>query len=125
MRYLKKYKIFETISSTSELAKDIEDILLEFSDDGISVSVTVMSDSEIQIYIGDGRFYLDKDKRDALVRVIRLTRDNWAYQAHFGSPRRDIYIYDDNRGIRSNGYRVTDEQQISYLRIFLNGYWRG
>jgi len=130
MKYLKKYN--ESTESIKDLASDIEDILLEFTDDNLIASVTIINTfpgepGEIQIYIThvsdhyrtdnmEG-FYLDDDKKNALIRIIKMCKCE--YRAYVGHPVKQIYIYDDNRGIRSGGVKISDKYPMSYIQINL------
>ncbi len=118
MKYLKYFE------SNSDLIHDIKDILLEFSDNGIKVNVFPIKD-EIQVYIGtDGyqsttsHFYLDNDKKNALIRLVDLTKDKYMYNASLGSPKKSFIIQGDEFN-QSNFPRAYSQVGISYISIFL------
>ncbi len=135
---IKPFNESNGMRDTKGLASDIEDTLIEFYDSGLMVNVTIMNTDpdetdEIQVYIshhsynGTKIFYLNEERRNALIRVISICRNVWGskilsgaeYRAFIGHPVKQIYIYDDNRGIRSEGKKISDKEPISYLQIHL------
>lgn len=139
MKYIKK-KYNESLNiDTDDLVQDIRNILFEFSDDGINTDVVINNTKSSQILItigGDDKrwrngsiFQLDDDKRGALIRIIRLSESDWSYQAFYvgdilgtvgRNNEKSLYIYDDNRGVRSGGVKLTNELRIGNIQIFLN-----
>lgn len=119
---------------TKNIVQDIKDILLVFFDSGIDYRV-IVADNGIRITIGESgsssnTFYLDDDKKDALIQIISLTKDKWVYNASYGFLRypndtihKGLYIYDDSRGIRSSGKNIDRDAELmpmKYIQIILN-----
>jgi hypothetical protein len=103
MRYLKSYKLFESISS--ELVADIEDILLELTDYQIEYSVTelkyykdgIKSEDCLRVYIKDNqdRFFRLEDIMDVLLRIKDYLKES-DYSIDLGIPNSDDYLDIDN-----------------------------
>jgi len=125
MKYLKYFE-----GHSDDLIHDIKDILLEFSDNGIKVNVFPINyqgiqHHEIQVYIGtDGYqsttsyFHLDDDKKNALIRLVDLTKDKYMCSASLGSPKKFFIIQSDEFN-QSNFPREYSKVGISYISIFL------
>lgn len=62
MKYIKAYKLFESIYMDYDSIDDIRDILSDMSDDGIEVKSNIREDDRIIINIGDdsGSIYLSE-----------------------------------------------------------------
>jgi hypothetical protein len=103
MRYLKSYKLFESISS--ELVADIEDILLELTDYNIEYCTSylkyykdgIKGEDCLRVYIKDNqdRFFRLEDIMDVLLRIKDYLKES-DYSIDIGIPNSDDYLDIDN-----------------------------
>jgi len=103
MRYLKTYKIFESISS--DIKVDIEDILLEldlcdieYTTSNINYYKNGIDPTDcLRVYIKDNqdRFFRLEDIMDVLLRVKDYLKDS-DYSIDIGIPNSDDYLYIDD-----------------------------
>ena len=103
MRYLKSYKLFESVST--DIKADIEDMLLELTDYQIEYSVTelkyykdgIKGEDCLRVYIKDNqdRFFRLEDIMDVLLRIKDYLKDS-DYSIDIGIPNSDDYLDIDN-----------------------------
>jgi hypothetical protein len=103
MRYLKSYKLFESVSA--DIKADIEDMLLELTDYQIEYSVTelkyykdgIKSEDCLRVYIKDNqdRFFRLEDIMDVLLRIKDYLKES-DYSIDLGIPNSDDYLDIDN-----------------------------
>lgn len=74
MKYIKTYKLFESIYMDYDSIDDIRDILSDMSDDGIEVKSNIREDDRIIISIGDEFADLDMLSIDVLKYEDTLLR---------------------------------------------------
>lgn len=104
MKYLKKYKLFESIYMDYDTISDVNDILSELSDDSIPVSVDARVDGNVIITIGEefdpvltfldqiNKVFKVKKYEDAFMRLIEyMNPKNYTLIA---------FNYDDKHNIR-------------------------
>ena len=99
MRYLKSYKLFESVSA--DIKADIEDMLLELTDYQIEYSVTelkyykdgIKGEDCLRVYIKDNqdRFFRLEDIMDVLLRIKDYLKDS-DYSIDLGIPNSDDYL---------------------------------
>ena len=99
MRYLKSYKLFESVSA--DIKADIEDMLLELTDYQIEYSVTelkyykdgIKGEDCLRVYIKDNqdRFFGFEDIMDVLLRIKDYLKDS-DYSIDLGIPNSDDYL---------------------------------
>ena len=103
MRYLKSYKLFESVSA--DIKADIEDMLLELTDYQIEYSVTelkyykdgIKGEDCLRVYIKDNqdRFFRLEDIMDVLLRIKDYLKET-DYSIDIGIPNSDDYLDIDN-----------------------------
>jgi hypothetical protein len=103
MRYLKSYKLFESVSA--DIKADIEDMLLELTDYQIEYSVTelkyykdgIKGEDCLRVYIKDNqdRFFRLEDIMDVLLRIKDYLKES-DYSIDLGIPNSDDYLDIDN-----------------------------
>jgi hypothetical protein len=103
MRYLKSYKLFESVSA--DIKTDIEDMLLELTDYQIEYSVTelkyykdgIKGEDCLRVYIKDNqdRFFRLEDIMDVLLRIKDYLKES-DYSIDLGIPNSDDYLDIDN-----------------------------
>lgn len=103
MRYLKSYKLFESVST--DIKADIEDMLLELTDYQIEYSVTelkyykdgIKGEDCLRVYIKDNqdRFFRLEDIMDVLLRIKDYLKES-DYSIDLGIPNSDDYLDIDN-----------------------------
>ena len=103
MRYLKSYKLFESVSA--DIKADIEDMLLELTDYHIEYSVTelkyykdgIKGEDCLRVYIKDNqnRFFGLEDIMDVLLRIKDYLKES-DYSIDLGIPNSDDYLDIDN-----------------------------
>lgn len=103
MRYLKSYKLFESVST--DIKADIEDMLLELTDYQIEYSVTelkyykdgIKGEDCLRVYIKDNqdRFFRLEDIMDVLLRIKDYLKET-DYSIDIGIPNSDDYLDIDN-----------------------------
>ena len=103
MRYLKSYKLFESVSA--DIKADIEDMLLELTDYQIEYSVTelkyykdgIKGEDCLRVYIKDNqnRFFGLEDIMDVLLRIKDYLKES-DYSIDLGIPNSDDYLDIDN-----------------------------
>jgi len=103
MRYLKSYKLFESVSA--DIKADIEDMLLELTDYQIDYSVTelkyykdgIKGEDCLRVYIKDNqdRFFRLEDIMDVLLRIKDYLKES-DYSIDIGIPNSDDYLDIDN-----------------------------
>jgi hypothetical protein len=99
MRYLKSYKLFESVSA--DIKADIEDMLLELTDYQIEYSVTelkyykdgIKGEDCLRVYIKDNqdRFFRLEDIMDVLLRIKDYLKES-DYSIDLGIPNSDDYL---------------------------------
>ena len=99
MRYLKSYKLFESIST--DIKSDIEDMLLELTDYHIEYNVTelkyykdgIKGEDCLRVYIKDNqdRFFRLEDIMDVLLRIKDYLKES-DYSIDLGIPNSDDYL---------------------------------
>ena len=99
MRYLKSYKLFESVST--DIKADIEDMLLELTDYQIEYSVTelkyykdgIKGEDCLRVYIKDNqdRFFRLEDIMDVLLRIKDYLKES-DYSIDLGIPNSDDYL---------------------------------
>ena len=99
MRYLKSYKLFESVSA--DIKADIEDMLLELTDYQIEYSVTelkyykdgIKGEDCLRVYIKDNqdRFFRLEDIMDVLLRIKDYLKET-DYSIDLGIPNSDDYL---------------------------------
>ena len=99
MRYLKSYKLFESVSA--DIKADIEDMLLELTDYQIEYSVTelkyykdgIKGEDCLRVYIKDNqnRFFGLEDIMDVLLRIKDYLKES-DYSIDLGIPNSDDYL---------------------------------
>ena len=110
MKNIKSKKVFESLEDSYPITQDIRDILLEFSDFDIEVDIKEwIKDDMIYIIIGSGdgvtKFFLDDEKKDALIRIISISKGEWIYKSAYcaiGYSERPLFIHEDKKGVISN-----------------------
>lgn len=109
MRYLKSYKLFESLASdyrdAQEIKADIEDILLELTDYQIKYNVKsvkyykdgIKGEDCLRVYIKDSqnRFFRLEDIMDVLLRIKDYLKES-DYSIDLGIPNSDDYLDIDN-----------------------------
>ena len=103
MRYLKSYKLFESVSA--DIKADIEDMLLELTDYQIEYSVTelkyykdgIKGEDCLRVFIKDNqdRFFRLEDIMDVLLRIKDYLKES-DYSIDLGIPNSDDYLDIDN-----------------------------
>ena len=99
MRYLKSYKLFESVSA--DIKADIEDMLLELTDYQIEYSVTelkyykdgIKGEDCLRVFIKDNqdRFFRLEDIMDVLLRIKDYLKES-DYSIDLGIPNSDDYL---------------------------------
>ena len=120
MRYLKSYKLFESMSS--ELVADIEDILLELTDYQIEYSVTelkyykdgIKGEDCLRVFIKDNqdRFFRLEDIMDVLLRIKDYLKES-DYSIDLGIPNSDDYLDIDDFITEFSG------EDLYHINIFI------
>ena len=120
MRYLKSYKLFESMSS--ELVADIEDILLELTDYNIEYSTShlkyykdgIKGENCFGVYIKDNqnRFFGLEDIMDVLLRIKDYLKES-DYSIDLGIPNSDDYLDIDDFITEFSG------EDLYHINIFI------
>ena len=120
MRYLKSYKLFESIYS--ELVADIEDILLELTDYNIEYSTShlkyykdgIKGENCFRVYIKDNqnRFFGLEDIMDVLLRIKDYLKES-DYSIDLGIPNSDDYLDIDDFITEFSG------EDLYHINIFI------
>ena len=120
MRYLKSYKLFESMSS--ELVADIEDILLELTDYNIEYSTShlkyykdgIKGEDCFRVYIKDNqnRFFGLEDIMDVLLRIKDYLKES-DYSIDLGIPNSDDYLDIDDFITEFSG------EDLYHINIFI------
>lgn len=120
MRYLKSYKLFESMSS--ELVADIEDILLELTDYNIEYCTShlkyykdgIKGEDCLRVYIKDNqnRFFGLEDIMDVLLRIKDYLKES-DYSIDLGIPNSDDYLDIDDFITEFSG------EELYHINIFI------
>jgi len=117
MKYIKKYKIFE--SNNNDILEDLNDICLELKDSGFDISITQSSDQfesyfkiEIALLMGKNRIFFDfnDDIQDIIIRINQYMRE-LGYKTSYKA-NRDIFIIRPDEKLRyTNGLWIRKTEQ--------------
>ena len=120
MRYLKSYKLFESVST--DIKADIEDMLLELTDYQIEYSVTelkyykdgIKGEDCLRVYIKDNqdRFFRLEDIMDVLLRIKDYLKES-DYSIDLGIPNSDDYLDIDDFMREFSG------EELYHINIFI------
>ena len=120
MRYLKSYKLFESVST--DIKADIEDMLLELTDYQIEYSVTelkyykdgIKGEDCLRVYIKDNqnRFFGLEDIMDVLLRIKDYLKES-DYSIDLGIPNSDDYLDIDDFMREFSG------EELYHINIFI------
>ena len=120
MRYLKSYKLFESVST--DIKADIEDMLLELTDYQIEYSVTelkyykdgIKGEDCLRVYIKDNqnRFFGLEDIMDVLLRIKDYLKES-DYSIDLGIPNSDDYLDIDDFITEFSG------EELYHINIFI------
>lgn len=131
MKYIKTYKVFESIVSSID---DIKDILIDISDDGIEVKIGRIN-VHVTISIGDEHSDLEVvdvlKYEDPLLRVIDFIESNgYKFVAFSYDDRGFIKVIKDGdikytiggetRVLDLKTYLINNTIPTNYLRLFFN-----
>lgn len=116
MKYLKKYKIFE---SNNIILDDLNDICLELKDIGLDVSITYSSNQfksyfkiEIVSLRGKNRIFFDfnDDIQNTIIRIDQYMRE-LGYKTSYKT-NRDIFVIRPDEKLRyMNGLWISNTEQ--------------
>ena len=132
MKYIKVYKLFESIYMDYDSIDDIRDILSDMSDDGIEVKSNIREDDRIIISIGDeftDMLSIDVLKyEDTLLRAIEYVESKGYRFIVFTYDNRGITkIIRDDKTTTINGetfpidlktFLINNTPPTNYLRLF-------
>jgi hypothetical protein len=123
MRYLKTYKLFESIDNNIKL--NIEDILLELDLLQIVYDISELNYYKdginptdcLRVYIKDNqdRFFSLEDIMDVLLRIKKYLKES-DYSIDIGIPNSDDYLDIDNFMKEFSG------EELYNINIFINRY---
>ena len=124
MKFLKKYKIFETYKIfeakegyQKKLLNDIEDILLELKDDGFEVCV---QNSNIAFYIDDEietRNFKYSKVKDVINRLIDFLGDRLIYIEMIDSEIHTIKIRNNKLTFKLRLKMIENKKDILHVKI--------
>jgi hypothetical protein len=107
MRYIKKYKLYESKMDIQDGISVIYDFLSELSDNGYDITHQIINNTRVIVYITKGKseIYYWNDISEEVLRLIDLSTHNGLIFRHMG------YNY-DNKG-KLNGGLYTRRYPIS------------